>query len=100
MYVQLTTYIILFLLFYHGSRSFSFFNTLASSEHVFVLKSNKKLKESSPNSIHIKAKFVIDKYLELHETLHNLTISEFVVYYDSNNHDFKKKTHSFNNLIC
>jgi hypothetical protein len=65
-------------------------NTLASSEHVFVLKSNKKLKESSPSSIDIKAKFVIDKYLELPETLYNLTISEFVTYYDSNNHDFKK----------
>ncbi len=91
MYVQLTTYIILFLLFYHGSRSFSFLNTLALSEHLFVLKSNKKSTKSSPNSIDIKAKFVIDKYLELPKTLHNLTISEFVAYYDYNNHDFKKR---------
>jgi len=49
------------------------------------------LKESSPNSIDIEAKFVIDKYLELLETLHNLTISEFVAYYNSTNHDFKKR---------
>jgi hypothetical protein len=91
MSAQLATYIVLFLLFYHGSRPFSSFNTLASFEHVFVFKSNKNLKESSPNSIHIKAEFMIDKYLELHETLHNLTISEFVVYYDCNNHDFKKR---------
>jgi hypothetical protein len=80
MFAQLAIYIILSLLLYHVSISFSFLNTLPSFESAFVLKSNKKLKELSPNSTHIKAKFVIDKYLEHPETLHNLTLSEFVPY--------------------
>jgi hypothetical protein len=91
MSVQLTTNIVLFLPLYHVLRSFSFFNTSPSFEYAFVLKLNKKLKELSVDSTDIKAKFVIDKYLEHHETLHNLALSEFVVYYNSNNHDFKKR---------
>jgi hypothetical protein len=75
-----TTYMVLSLLLYHTSRSFSFLNTSPSYEHVFILKLNKKLKELLPNSIDIKAKFVINKYLERLETLHNLTLSEFVAY--------------------
>jgi hypothetical protein len=88
MFTQLTTYIVLSLFLYHASRSFSFLNTSPSYECVFVLKWNKKLKELLPNSIDIKAKFVIDKYLEHFKTLHNLILSEFVVYCNSNNPDF------------
>jgi hypothetical protein len=91
MSIQLTTYIVLSLPLYHASRSFSFLNTSPSSECAFVFKWNKKLKELLPNSTDIKAKFVIDKYLEPFGTLHNLILSEFVVYYNSNNHDFKKR---------
>jgi hypothetical protein len=80
MSTELTTYMVLSLPPYHTSRSFSFLNTSPSSERVFILKSNKKLKELLPNSIDIKAKFVIDKYLEHLETLYNLTLSEFVAY--------------------
>jgi hypothetical protein len=91
MSVQLATYIVLSLPFYHTSRSFSFFNTSPSFEHAFVLKSNKKLKKLSLDSTNIKEKSMIDKYLEHLETLHNLTLSEFVTYDNSNNHDFKKR---------
>jgi hypothetical protein len=91
MSVQLTTYIILSLPLYHTSKLFSFFNTLPTSERAFVLKSNKKLRKLSPYSIDIKAKFVINKYLDRPKTLHNLALSEFVAYYNSNNHDFKKR---------
>jgi len=100
MFAQSTIYIDLSLLFYHISISFSFLNTSPSSENAFVFKLNKKSKELSPNSTHIKAKFVIDKYLEHPETLHNLALNEFVPYYNSNNHNFNKKTRSFNNSIC
>jgi hypothetical protein len=100
MSAQLAIYIVLSLSFYHVSISFSFLNTSPSCESAFVLKSNKKLKELSPDSTHIKIKSTIDKYLEHPETLHNLALSEFVPFYNSNNHDFNKKTHSFNNSIC
>jgi hypothetical protein len=82
---------VLSLFLYHASRSFSFFNTLPSFERVFTFKLNKKLIDFSLDSTNIKAKHVIDKYLERLETLHNLVLSEFVAHYNSNNHDFKKR---------
>jgi hypothetical protein len=91
MSIQLATYIVLSLPFYHAPRSFSFLNTSPSFERAFVLKSNKKLKELLLDSINIKEKSMIDKYLERLETLHNLTLGEFVAYDNSNNHDFKKR---------
>ncbi len=59
---------------------------MPTSKCAFVFNSNKKLRKLSPYSIDIKAKYVINKYLECPNIL-----CEFVGYYNSNNHDFQKR---------
>jgi hypothetical protein len=90
MSAQLTTYIILSLLFYHASESFSFLNTSPQPKHAFMPKSTKILNELPLDSIDIKAQSPIDKYLKHHEFLHFLTLSEFVAKQKLNEKDFKK----------
>jgi len=95
MFAQLATYIILSLLIYHASISFSFLNTSPQLECAFVFKSSKFLNELPPDSMDIKAQSPIDKYLKCHETLHFLVLSEFVANYNLDEKDFKKKASSF-----
>ncbi len=54
MFAQLATYIILSLLLYHASISFSFLNTSPQPKCALVFKSTKLLNELPPNSIDIK----------------------------------------------
>jgi hypothetical protein len=88
MFAKLTTYIILTLLLYHAFRSFSFKNTSIQPKRAFLFKPTKFLNELPLNSIDIKAQSPIDKYMKHHEIIYFISLSEFVVNYNSNEKDF------------
>jgi hypothetical protein len=92
--IQQAIHIVLFIPFYHSTRSFQFINTCDEYERTSVLLPKNMLQKLLTTFRNVHCKSLIDKYIEKVVYLHFIFIAEFIYKYDTKSFFIKSQNHS------